>query len=62
MNQQIKNQHDLKQYEQNFPLNLPSSTYQMLCDSEATVGDKKAIPFDVTATPKQNRPRNSKRH
>ena len=45
MNQQIKNQHDLKQYEQNFPLNLPSSTYQMLCDSEAQFGDKKALTF-----------------
>ena len=42
MNQQIKNQDDLKQYEQNFPLNLPSSTYQMLCESEAQFGDEKA--------------------
>ena len=49
MNQQIKNQHDLKQYEQNFPLNLPSSTYQMLCESEAQFGDKKALTFVLNA-------------
>ena len=54
MNQQIKNQHDLKQYEQNFPLNLPSSTYQMLCDSEAQFGDKKALTFVLNATQYQN--------
>nr|WP_314233423.1 acyl-CoA synthetase [uncultured Moraxella sp.] len=54
MSQQIKNQHDLKQYEQNFPLNLPSSTYRMLCESEAQFGDKKALTFVLNATQYQN--------
>ena len=54
MNQQIKNQHDLKQYEQNFTLNLPSSTYQMLCESEAQFGDEKALTFVLNATQYQH--------
>ena len=54
MNHQIENQHDLRQYEQNFPLNLPSSTYQMLCESEAQFGDKKALTFVLNAKQYQN--------
>lgn len=47
--QQIKNQDDIKQYEQNFPLNLPNSTYKMLCASEAKYSDKKALTFIFNA-------------
>lgn len=49
INTHIKNQYDLEQYEQNFPLNLPNSTYQVLQESGQKFSDSKALTFILNA-------------